>query len=343
MQLEALCANSPAAVLVLDDACILKRCNFAADKLLAFSCQSSIGKPLSALLQAADIAPETLNTVEKHLQQQQPFRTNLKLHAKTVIWDAVAVPLKHGDEWVIIISDVSALAELSDLKTRMLRMASHDLKNPLSVLMGYGGIILHKLPPDGNAETIRYVKAMLEAADNMLTIITDILQLEHFRSGILEKHPVDLGELVSGTLRKHTFDVERKQQTLHCEFADNLPTISGSRMQLSQAFSNLIGNAIKYTPDGGEITLRLRHSDRMARFEVEDNGYGIPDEDQKKLFQEFYRGYIKNARNIPGTGLGLSLVKAVIEAHGGRVWVQSKEGAGSTFFVELPCQEDVDR
>jgi signal transduction histidine kinase len=113
----------------------------------------------------------------------------------------------------------------------------------------------------------------------------------------------------------------------------------GDYRQLFQGITNLIGNAVKYTPENGKIEVRLSKQGNMVRFEVQDNGYGISEDGQKHLFQEFYRVRSAATAHIQGTGLGLSLVKAVIEAHGGKIWVVSKEGVGSTFFVEIPIFE----
>jgi signal transduction histidine kinase len=118
--------------------------------------------------------------------------------------------------------------------------------------------------------------------------------------------------------------------------APGLPPVMGDAVRLKQALSNLVGNAIKYTPDAGRVWVRLTRDDQRVVFEVQDTGYGISKAAQAKLFQRFYRAKTRGTENIEGTGLGLSLVKAVIEQHGGRVSVASDEGQGSTFRAELP-------
>jgi len=127
-----------------------------------------------------------------------------------------------------------------------------------------------------------------------------------------------------------------KHQTLDVAIASALPTIAGDPVRLKQALSNLVDNAIKYTSEAGHIWVRLARRDDRIVFEVQDTGYGIPKTSQAKLFQRFYRAKAPGTENIDGTGLGLSLVKLVVEQHGGRVSVESEVGHGSTFRVELP-------
>ncbi len=233
----------------------------------------------------------------------------------------------------------ATLAELSMLKTRMIRMASHDLKNPLGVVITYGSLIEEDIQanPDAmSAEHARFIKSMVKSAHDMLHIIEDILNLEKMRSGNIKRDPLSLHFLVEEVISRHELDAQEKHQTLIKHLPDEPSLVQGDYRQLFQAITNLVGNAIKYTPQNGTIHVRLIPQTETIRIEVQDNGYGISPDAQKNLFQEFYRVKTAQTAHIEGTGLGLSLVKAVIDAHGGKIWVQSAEGVGSTFYVELP-------
>ncbi|PJF21358.1 MAG: hypothetical protein CUN56_11490, partial [Phototrophicales bacterium] len=175
-------------------------------------------------------------------------------------------------------------------------------------------------------------------AHEMLQIITDILDIEQLRSGKIEKERVNMTAVTHDIVTRHMTDAEQKQQTLRSNLANGV-IVMGNLRQLSQVVSNLIGNAIKYTPNGGEIDVTLRVEDDDVLLEVKDNGYGIPKDAQANLFTEFYRVRNRATAGIPGTGLGLSLVKSVVQAHRGDVWVESDENQGSTFFVRLPLEE----
>jgi signal transduction histidine kinase len=233
----------------------------------------------------------------------------------------------------------ATLAELSMLKTRMIRMASHDLKNPLGVVITYGTLIQEDVqanPDSLSPEHARFVNSMVKSAHDMLHIIEDILNLEKMRSGNIKRDPLSLHFLLEEVVSRHELEAQEKHQTLTKHLPDEPSLVQGDYRQLFQAVTNLVGNAIKYTPDGGHIDVRLVPNEHTLRIEVQDDGYGISSEAQKNLFQEFYRVRTARTAHIEGTGLGLSLVRAVVEAHGGKIWVTSAEGVGSTFFVELP-------
>ncbi|MDZ4672488.1 MAG: CHASE2 domain-containing protein [Phototrophicales bacterium] len=236
----------------------------------------------------------------------------------------------------------ATLNELSMLKTRMILMASHDLKNPLGIVLTYGSLIIEDVQADNTVmsqDHARFVESMVKSGHDMLYIIEEILNLEQLRSGNIKKDTLAFGFLVKEVVERNLMSAEEKKQTLTLVNPPDLPLVQGDYRQLFQAITNLVGNAVKYTPDNGIITVKLLQRDDMVRFEVQDNGYGISEEGQKNLFQEFYRVRSAKTAHIQGTGLGLSLVKAVIEAHGGTIWMTSTEGVGSTFFVELPLFE----
>ncbi|MBN1564036.1 MAG: CHASE2 domain-containing protein [Anaerolineae bacterium] len=230
------------------------------------------------------------------------------------------------------------IQDLSDLKTRMIRMASHDLKNPLTVIIGYVSLIKDEYEDNAALPQIhkRFLEMMDTAAESMLTIINDILDLERVRRGMSTMRDYDLLALITRVIEQNEGGFAQKHHTFTADLPDEFPIMVGDQVQIREGVGNLLSNAIKYTPDGGAIALRLRHEDAVARIEVQDTGLGIPQAAQDRLFQEFYRVRTAETADIEGTGLGLSLVKAVVEAHGGRVWVESAEGQGSTFFVELP-------
>jgi signal transduction histidine kinase len=228
--------------------------------------------------------------------------------------------------------------ELSALKTRMIRMASHDLKNPLTAVLGYTEILTeaYRRDPALPPKHLGWLENARTAAYNMLAIVEDILDLERVRGQQLRRQPLDLLELLQQSVTEYQAAMDGKQHIFTALLPDTFPAMSGDPHLLREAVNNLLSNAVKYTPPGGLITLRLAQTGDRARVSVTDTGFGIAPEDQKDLFREFYRIHTPQTAGIEGTGLGLSLVKAIVEAHAGRVWVDSAPGVGSTFYVELP-------
>jgi signal transduction histidine kinase len=225
---------------------------------------------------------------------------------------------------------------LEQIKTDMIRIASHDLRNPLSTIRGYLELLRNELAAKNAESELDYVRSIQDSAQRMSNIISDILSLERIEEAALEKQPFDLRELVRQTHGEHTPQANLKSIELALDIPDAPVQVLGDSVQIHEALANLISNAIKYTPEGGTIQVRLALNDRQAVVEVEDSGYGIPEEMQARLFQPFYRARSKETRHIEGTGLGLHLVKNIIERHSGKMIFHSVYHQGSTFGFELP-------
>lgn len=337
--LETVLENSPSAIIVLDEQQKVILNNAVSDELSEIEQEEPLlGMMFADWLKQFDAEEKVYQKITRSLQQEEPLRTEIDIANRTYILEAAPLELTSG--WVIVLSDVTEIAELNRLKTRMIRMASHDLKNPLGRVIGYAELILDMDNETLEPQNVRFLNHIQEAAVEMEQIITEILNLEQLRSRGLNREKLDFGQLVRQVAGRHEPDATRKQQTFTLALPDEALFVHGDAQQLSQGVSNFIGNAIKYTPDGGTIIVRLLQDNMMVRFEVQDDGVGISEEAQKKLFTEFYRVKTEATAHIPGTGLGLSLVKSVIEAHEGQVGVISMAGEGSTFWAELPVYHD---
>lgn len=333
--LQSILSASPAGILVLDADLALVQCNAAAHEWLNIDSTGYYKQPLERLLQHSRIAPEEQRALLESLRQDRLHRQELRIGERTYQLEASTLPL--DARRVVTLSDISDIAELNRLKTRMIRMASHDLKNPLGRIMGYAEMLLEDAQDAADEDTLLFIERIVKSAEEMQTIITDILDIEHLRSGKLQRVELSLPDIVQHVVERFKGDLQDKHQTLQIEMAEDLPALHGDFNLLVQSVSNLVSNAVKYTPEQGTITLRLYCAEAQSlRLEVEDNGYGMPEDAQKQLFTEFYRVRTDKTKNIKGTGLGLSLVKSVVEAHGGKIWVKSTLDVGTTFYVEFP-------
>lgn len=334
--LEAVLVSSPAGIAVVEPAgLVVRRANAAFTAMLPHPGEI-VGCSLLSLLEAAGLSDALRTALHEGFLHAATLRQELHTHTRTVLMDAAMLP-DHA-AWVVILTDISTQAQLSALKTQMIRMASHDLRNPLVIgVMGFANLILQDPSPAAISDENRhYVEQIARSGSEMLSIITDILSLEQIREGLLKRSPARLSEMVQSVVEQQADEIQRRQQRCTLDIEPWPTEIMVDARKLRQAISNLVTNAIKYTPDGGDITVRLRHAAEKVVLEVEDTGFGIPEWAQKNLFDEFYRATTAATAHIQGTGLGLSIVKSVVEAHGGEVWCCSAEGAGSTFGFWLP-------
>lgn len=253
----------------------------------------------------------------------------------------IALAIDNARLYQLVRQKLEEVSRLEQLKTDMIRIASHDLKNPLAIIEGYLMILSmgdYDLPED--------VKDMFEsmqrAVDRMSQILLDILSLERINERAKGAYKVfDLAPAIHNAVSEHRDQAERKQQQLTYT-PPSVPSVAvlGDESQLYEAVTNLVSNAIKYTPDGGKIDVSLHVQDGDLTFQVVDTGFGIPEELQARLFEPFYRARTDETRSIEGTGLGLHLVKNIIERHGGQMIFSSVYGQGSTFGFRLPLSKD---
>ena len=236
------------------------------------------------------------------------------------------------------VRDVTRLREAEELKQTLLSVISHELKTPVSIIKGYAGT-LGRQDANWDEETLRDGLAVIEEeADRLDKLINNFLEASRLQSGglRLQLSHVDLADMAASaveTLRKTT-----EKHDFALDFPEDFPIILGDGERLRQVLTNLIGNAIKYSPEGGLIKVggQADLQTSKIRLYVSDEGIGISPADHELIFERFHRVDNRLARQTPGTGLGLFLVKSVVEAHGGRIWVNSTPGEGSTFWVELP-------
>lgn len=239
---------------------------------------------------------------------------------------------------VASLHDISYLKELDRLKGDFVNTVSHDLRSPLTAILGYVELI--ERAGKVNAQQSEFIKRVKTSVHTTTSLIDDLLKLARAEVGTLdEMTPVDVKLLVVNCLAAMQPEVQAKSQTVRLRRSGEMPHVIGSRTQLRQLVDNLIGNAIKYTPPGGQVRVLLREEQNQLILHVADDGPGIPLEDQTHIFEKFYRASNVD-KDIQGTGLGLAIVKTIVDNHHGRIWVESKSGEGSVFTVVLPIVKE---
>ncbi len=250
---------------------------------------------------------------------------------------------------VLVFHDITELRRLEKIRKDFVANVSHELRTPLTSIKGYVEALLDGAKDDPEAST-KFLDIILSQSDRLNLIIEDLLQLSKIESGQVQfrREPLLIDGLIDRTMAMIRPLAEKKSQRLVAHVSPGIPPITGDEERLAQVFSNLLDNAVKYTPEGGTITVAAQqapagagHDGRgsdLVEISVADSGIGIPEPDRPRVFERFYRVDKARSRELGGTGLGLAIVKHIVEGHGGQVWVEANRPTGSRFVVRLPIQ-----
>jgi two-component system phosphate regulon sensor histidine kinase PhoR len=238
--------------------------------------------------------------------------------------------------WVAVLQDITYLKELDRMKSEFVSTVSHDLRSPLTTVRGYADLVGILGPvTEQQREALEKIR---RATVQMNELIGDLLDLGKIEAGIdMQMEPCPLSEIVAEIADSLAPNATLHGLDLQVVIAPELPMVQGNAGRMRQVVANLVGNAIKYTPQGGKIQVALARKGSEIVLSVSDTGIGIAPEDQEQLFQRFFRVRTPETEHIPGTGLGLAIVRSIVEMHGGRIAVESAPGKGSTFTVALPA------
>jgi PAS domain S-box-containing protein len=235
-----------------------------------------------------------------------------------------------------VVRDITRFREAEELKSTFISIISHELKTPVALIKGYAGT-LRREDARWDATTVRSSAAVIEEeADRLTQLIDNLLDASRLQAGGLKLNLSDVSLDRMAQQLADKFRTQTNQHTLTADFPRGMPIIQADAARLEQVLSNLIGNAIKYSPQGGAIRVTGRVLPDEVIVSVSDEGIGIPSEEQERIFDRFYRVDDALSRRTAGSGLGLYLAKAVVEAHGGRIWVESAPGHGASFSFALP-------
>jgi|GEM_PF-3349000 signal transduction histidine kinase len=234
--------------------------------------------------------------------------------------------------------EIEAMRRIDTLKDQFLSIVSHELRTPINAITGFGSILEDEAAGPLNEEQHHYVRKMLLGADSLLTLVNDLLDLSRIQAGKFKitKGSTDVPRLITEVLTMLGPLAEGKRLQVTSDVPDNLPSLQADGQRVKQVLFNLVSNAIKFTHPEGRIHVSVRLGGDRLRCEVADTGIGIAREDFPRLFQRFGQLDTRYNRLTTGSGLGLSISKALVEAHGGEIGVESELGKGSTFWFTLP-------
>jgi signal transduction histidine kinase len=232
--------------------------------------------------------------------------------------------------------DISSEKREKRQRDEFVAMMTHDLKSPLTVIMGYVQALLGEMPEKVDASLHLFVREMDKSSGKMLSMIDDVLDAYRLEAGLLQvdRQPCNVRALMEGCCSDGERDALLHGSSFLSEFCPRIPTLNLDGKQIGRVLANLIGNAVKFTPRRGTIRVSGALHDGYLVFEVSDTGIGIPPEELPRIFNKYFRATA--ARGFKGTGLGLTISKAIVEAHGGSIAAESEVGKGSRFTVLLP-------
>ena len=244
---------------------------------------------------------------------------------------------------IVVFQDITESQRLEDMRREFVANVSHELKTPITTIKSYSETLLCGALEDKELSK-SFVEVIENEADRMSSLVKDLLQLSHmdYEKVVWEMHHLDLREIVTDSVRKLEVHFQNKNQRLNMQISDEAVPIYADRGKIQQVIINLLTNAIKYTPENGNIRISAQVVDKNAIFEVQDSGIGIPKEDIKRIFERFYRVDKGRSRAQGGTGLGLSIAHNIIKQHKGSIKVSSELEKGSIFTVYFPVDNSVD-
>jgi two-component system phosphate regulon sensor histidine kinase PhoR len=346
--LQTILKGMAEGVLVVDGRGRILLVNDALRRLLSLSSDVSDKMPLEIIRNA-----ELEGAIRKAIQDGENIALELDLDKsgeKTIEINVVSIlsSNKRTDEdnegirgAIAVFHDITRLKQLEKIRQDFVANVSHELRTPLTTIKGYAETLLEGALKEDQA--FQFVQVIKRHTDRLTKIVEDLLMLSRIETKEfqLRMEAIPLRDFIDDVVEFVKEPAEKKEISLSRNEIPSSLAVQADRDYLEQILINLLDNAVKYTPEGGKVIVSAIEKDsKDIQFSVEDNGIGIPKEDLSRIFERFYRVDKGRSKELGGTGLGLSIVKHLVQAHGGRVWVESQIGKGSTFYLTLPKRRE---
>lgn len=341
---EAILESTTEGIIVTDEQGVAIRLNAAAERILGVPRERLLGRPVQPALEA--IAGQSLEDVAR---LQSPFHILFELEGKQIAVSAAPVRLPSGEHLgtVAVLRDVTREVQAEKSKREFIAHISHELRTPLTAILGYSEVLYGGLVGPLSSTQATFLHIIHDHARRLVGIANNLIAIAESERGHLELNyvPTDMALLVGEVLESFVPQMQARQLEWRLEVADDLPQVEVDPLRIRQVVSNLISNAVKFTYPGGRITAGVATvpepggaPPHFCRLWIQDTGIGIPLEEQSRIWERFYHTDDPLRMAAGGMGVGLSIVKSLVEAHGGRVWLESAPGQGSTFTVLLPIR-----
>ncbi len=320
-------------------------CNRAFSEILNVQSVNTEGSPLIEVVRNSEL----IGLIRKALQGEEGLQSNIEMGiVQPLSFSVTAAPVKalESDRTVpadkpsgavVVLHDVTELRRLERVRQDFVANVSHEFKTPLTAIQGFAETLLAGAIDDPKNNR-RFLEIIREHAVRLARVTDDLLKLARIEAGKLELEffPVGVQELIEGCAETTLLKASRKQISFSMEIPSGIPAVRGDASLLHDVLQNLLDNAIQYTPPGGRVVVEAAAGPHEVTITISDSGIGIPLAEQERIFERFYRVDAARSREAGGTGLGLSIAKHIVEAHGGRLSVESATGQGSKFSFSIP-------
>lgn len=329
----SLLMSIPDPLLVLDDEKRVMLLNPAAESAFNVVLAEMRGHPLADVIRATELV-----ALVEEAQQTLTEWTNET--GSTFAPRVTTVRNEDGEieGWILALRDITRFKRLNRNQSEFMRIVSHDLRSPLTSMQGFASML--EMVGELNEKQDHFVNKILSGITQMTSLVDNIQDAGRYdpETGFYElsRSHVDLTEMVNRIVDNHLVPAEKQELTINIKTGDDVPIVNVDYNMLERAITNLVDNAIKYTPNGGIIEVGVDRRDDLVLVSVRDTGLGISSENQKRLFERHVRLARQEHKRIKGSGLGLFIVRSVAQRHGGNAWVESDEGKGSCFFLSVP-------
>jgi two-component system, OmpR family, phosphate regulon sensor histidine kinase PhoR len=332
-RLEATLANLNDGVVITDEAGTVVRLNAAASRMLGTTSEEAVGQPFVVASRDHDLA----GLLNAALAADTSRTATVAFGRDGRVLETSAQPFSGGGErlGLMVLRDVTELRRLERVRREFVANVSHELRTPLASIRAVVET-LEAGAVDDPAVAGEFFRRIIAEVDHLVGLVDELLDLARLESGraVLTAEVCDPVELLMRAVERLRTQVERAGLVIRVEVVPGLPHVWVDRGRIEQVLINLVHNAVKFTPEGGEIVVGAGLTDGMLRVSVRDTGVGIAAEDLSRVFERFYK--TDAARRSAGSGLGLAIAKHIVQGHGGTIWAESTPGHGATFSFTIP-------
>ena len=330
-RLESVFNNIHDSVMILDEERKILLVNPAMCRTFGINAKEAVGKPVLDIV----THPDLLVLITRSDNNDDPLQYYEVSFPDGRVGNGQLTAVQDVG-YAITMQDITYLKEMDRVRSEIVHTVSHDLRSPLTSVIGYTELV--ERAGELNENQRDFLKRIQDSVKHITSLINDLLDLGSVEAGLdTRREYVQLEAVLRYTLEMLQGQIKSKHLKVQTDIAPSLPALRANPIRLRQVLDNVVGNAIKYSRNGGEVKIFLQSEGDQIILNVKDNGPGIPTADQPHIFDKFYRGSNVH-EEITGSGLGLAIVKTIVDNHQGRIWVESAEGKGSSFFIVLPVQ-----